>query len=92
MPVTDEPHSAREKERVGGERERDKDGERRQGKETVVVLRRFKERVSRLGVIIDTTIMHGEMDGAMEGGKHRRSAHLSNELLLTIMAMQFEYN
>lgn len=72
--------------------EREKDGERRQGEETVVVLRRFRGQVSGLGVFIDTTIMHGGMEEVMERGKHGRPGHLSDELLVIVMATQFEYN
>lgn len=72
--------------------ERDKDGERRQGEETVVVLRRFRGRVSHLGVIIDTA-GGGGWGGGGEGGNgkrgHGRPAHLSDELLLIVMATQF---
>lgn len=72
--------------------ERDKDRERRQGEETVVVLRRFRGCVSRLGVIIDTTIMHEGMEEVMERGGHGQPAYLSDKLLLIVMAKQFEYN
>lgn len=74
MPVTDEPHSASEKERAGGETGRERDREAKTGREeTVAVLRRFRGRVSRLGVFIDTAIMHGGVGGNGGGNGKRRT-------------------
>lgn len=56
------------------------------------MLRRFRGRVSRLGVFIDTTIMHGGMEEAMEREEDGRPAHLSDEQLVIVMATQFVYN
>lgn len=52
------------------------------------MLRRFRGPISRLGLFIETIIGHA----GGRGGRHGRPTHLSDELLVIVMATQFEYN